>query len=558
MEKMSKMSLCEDILSQIRQPLWENWYIKEKIGSGAYSAVYKVTAQRMNRTDVSALKIEPIVPDDDTAADEEKRKAFLEKQKALAENESTIMYSLRNCPNIVTYEDEDLRELVIDGKQVGYYFLIRMEYLNCLSDLLKKRKYELTEENILKLACDIGNAIKTAHDQGIIHRDLKPGNFFIDKNGVYKLGDFNISKQTEDSRDIAGTRSYFAPEVYFARQSGTAYTCQADIYSFGICLYQLMNDLYLPFEEGSNAKNAVMRRMTGEQLPAPKRASEELTRIILKACEFKKEERYASIGDMLSDLKALRKKDKQPAPQPKVYDPAEYAVPEPAEFLKSKEFNPIPLIAFAAAAVIIGATVMFCLKFLNEKSDDSGSSISSQYVPITEISLNTDTIDIDVWEDVTIKSVDCPDVIKIDDIKSMFGYEYDTPTLRADNSDLVVKVNEDSTEKLCIEAPSDIIIKARRSGDEYVITIDAAKVADQEKDYVLTVRNGDSSIIHKLKVRVRRIGPFRKEVKRVSRDPSIIEFTDDDSFIVHSTGTVTVDWIYGDKVLYTKTVTIEE
>ena len=79
---MSKMSLCEDILSQIRQPLWENWYIKEKIGSGAYSAVYKVTAQRMNRTDVSALKIEPIVPDDETAADEEKRKAFLEKQKA--------------------------------------------------------------------------------------------------------------------------------------------------------------------------------------------------------------------------------------------------------------------------------------------------------------------------------------------------------------------------------------------------------------------------------------------------------------------------------------------
>ena len=75
---------------------------------------------------------------------------------------------------------------------------------------------------------------------------------------------------------------------------------------------------------------------------------------------------------------------------------------------------------------------------------------------------------------------------------------------------------------------------------------------------MLTVRNGDSSIIHKLKVRVRRIGPFRKEVKRVSRDPSIIEFTDDDSFIVHSTGTVTVDWIYGDKVLYTKTVTIEE
>ncbi len=556
---MSKKSLCENILTQIRQPLWENWYIQEKIGSGAYSAVYKVTAQRMNRTDVSALKIEPIVPDEDTAADEEKRIAFLEKHKALAENESTIMYSLRNCPNIVTYEDEDLRELIIDGKQVGYYFLIRMEYLSCLSDLLKKRKYQLTEENILNLACDIGKAIKTAHDQGIIHRDLKPGNFFIDKNGVYKLGDFNISKQTEDSRDIAGTKSYFAPEVYFARQSGNAYTAQADIYSFGICLYQLMNDLYLPFEEGSDAAKAVERRMTGEQLPAPKRASEKLSAIILKACAFNKEDRYASIDDMLADLKALKKKDTQPAEEMKVYDPEEYAVPEQAAFPKPKEFNPIPIIAIVAVLLIAGATALLCVKFLGDDSSDNSSAVTERDVPISEISLNMDTVDIDVWEDVTITKVDCPDVIKLEDITSMFGFEYEPPTLRADNSDLVVTVNEDATEKLCVETPtSDLIIKAKRTGKEYVITVDAAKLADKEKDYPITIRNNDGSVSKKVNVRVRRTGPFREEIRRVSSDPSIIEFNDDSTFIVHSTGTVTVDWVYNSEVLYSKTVTIEE
>ena len=556
---MSKKSLCENILTQIRQPLWENWYIQEKIGSGAYSAVYKVTAQRMNRTDVSALKIEPIVPDEDTAADEEKRIAFLEKHKALAENESTIMYSLRNCPNIVTYEDEDLRELIIDGKQVGYYFLIRMEYLNCLSDLLKKRKYQLTEENILNLACDIGKAIKTAHDQGIIHRDLKPGNFFIDKNGVYKLGDFNISKQTEDSRDIAGTKSYFAPEVYFARQSGNAYTAQADIYSFGICLYQLMNDLYLPFEEGSDAAKAVERRMTGEQLPAPKRASEKLSAIILKACAFNKEDRYASIDDMLADLKALKNKDTQPAEEMKVYNPEEYAVPEQAAFPKPKEFNPIPIIAIVAVLLIAGATALLCVKFLGDDSSDNSSAVTERDVPISEISLNMDTVDIDVWEDVTITKVDCPDVIKLEDITSMFGFEYEPPTLRADNSDLVVTVNEDATEKLCVETPtSDLIIKAKRTGKEYVITVDAAKLADKEKDYPITIRNNDGSVSKKVNVRVRRTGPFREEIRRVSSDPSIIEFNDDNTFIVHSTGTVTVDWVYNSEVLYSKTVTIEE
>ena len=210
---MKNSELIETILKQIKQPLWENWFIKEKIGTGAYSAVYKVTAQRMSRTDVSALKIEPIVPDPSLKLDEAGKKKYIEEHRALAVNESTIMYSLRSCPNIVSYEDEDIRQLMINGKLEGYYFLIRMEYLDCLSDLLKKRQYTLNEKNILRLACDIGRGIKAAHDLGIIHRDLKPGNFFIDSKGVYKLGDFNISKQTDSSKDIAGTKGYLAPEV---------------------------------------------------------------------------------------------------------------------------------------------------------------------------------------------------------------------------------------------------------------------------------------------------------------------------------------------------------
>ena len=60
---MADNELIEAILRQIKQPLWDGWYIQEKLGTGTYSAVYKAIAQNHNRLDVAAVKIEPILPD---------------------------------------------------------------------------------------------------------------------------------------------------------------------------------------------------------------------------------------------------------------------------------------------------------------------------------------------------------------------------------------------------------------------------------------------------------------------------------------------------------------
>ena len=45
--------ILEQLLS--KQPLWSNWMIGEKIGSGAYSSVYKITAERSGRVKVTRL-----------------------------------------------------------------------------------------------------------------------------------------------------------------------------------------------------------------------------------------------------------------------------------------------------------------------------------------------------------------------------------------------------------------------------------------------------------------------------------------------------------------------
>ena len=305
---MNTNDIIEEILKQIKQPLWENWYIKEKIGSGAFSAVYKVEAKRSSRrTSIAALKIEPITSDGKHFIDEERKRHYIEQKKEYSETEAEIMYNLRKSPYIVAYEEEDIKELYINGVFEGYYYLIRMEYLNSVTDKMSNGTFDYSEANVVKLALNIGNGIKTAHDIGVIHRDIKLDNFFVDDFGLYKLGDFNISKKTDATRTFAGTHGYLAPEIFMAKANvDVNYTSQADIYSFGICLYQFMNDLLFPFEDDNiDMETAIDRRMNGEKLPPPKYASPEFARIILKACEFSVETRYRTMDEMLRDLTVL-------------------------------------------------------------------------------------------------------------------------------------------------------------------------------------------------------------------------------------------------------------
>lgn len=575
------------ILGQIKQPLWENWYIQEHIGSGSYSAVYKIAARRMNRTDISALKIEPIVPDETTLLDEDLRRRSIEYKRSLVDNESTIMYELRNSRYIVAYQDEDIRELYIDGKLEGYYFLIRMEYLECVRDLIKDKKLKLTENNIRRLAHDIGHGIKDAHDRGIIHRDLKPGNLFYSTDGVFKLGDFNISKQTVRSTTFAGTAGYLAPEVYFSKsKKGDYYTAQADIYSFGICLYRFMNDYYMPFEKEMLAEAAVDKRMKGVPLPKPSNASDEFARIILKACAYDRSERYQTIDEMLSDLDALNRKKTAPAavpdqpvpvqvqqipprvmpmpsmqPQP-VIQPVMQPQPMMQPVYPMNNPYPAPPVRKSSSGILVWLVVLLSIavlavsaiagyKLYNEHNDGSSGQ---KTVPISSVELDSNRAVIEIYDDIEITDVVCPDEVRMSDIGKLFGYSYNSVT-HAETT-VTVTVNSDATEKLYCDAPPDISIYSERDGDEYTITIDASELKGKDKICRLSFYGEETGESAELELEVKNTGPFGKDVVRESSDPSIIEFHEDKTFTVYKTGEVTVSWIYNGEVKYSKKINI--
>lgn len=88
------------------------------------------------------------------------------------------------------------------------------DLMKCITD--KKKKGEnILEVEIWKLMSNLIKGVEYLHQRSILHRDIKPENIFI-CNGVYKLGDLNVSKLKDDKKmqTQIGTPFYASPEVW--------------------------------------------------------------------------------------------------------------------------------------------------------------------------------------------------------------------------------------------------------------------------------------------------------------------------------------------------------
>jgi len=249
-----------------------------------------------------------------------------------------------NHPNICTIHDVDEHE----GKP-----FIAIELLE--GETLKQRiagagrvpaqgglqGVSLQVDTLLDVAIQIADGLDAAQSKGITHRDIKPANIFLTARGQAKILDFGLAKlsPTHSPRPLGGegaprigagegvsphdtptapvdpeqltspgvamgTVAYMSPE----QARGEKLDARTDLFSFGTVLYEMATGQ----QAFGGSSFAVMFAALLKERPKPVlelnfSLPPELEGIIEKALAKDRQARYQSAGEMLADLKKLKR-----------------------------------------------------------------------------------------------------------------------------------------------------------------------------------------------------------------------------------------------------------
>ncbi|CAK6973276.1 proto-oncogene serine/threonine-protein kinase mos [Scomber scombrus] len=104
----------------------------------------------------------------------------------------------------------------------------------------------LEADRWLRYSSDIVHGMQFLHSQSIVHLDIKPANVLVSSDDVCKIVDFGCSLKLDRGCEVTpvspylshvgGTYTHRAPEML----KGEGVSAKADIFSFGITLWQLI------------------------------------------------------------------------------------------------------------------------------------------------------------------------------------------------------------------------------------------------------------------------------------------------------------------------------
>ena len=225
------------------------------LGQGASSYVYEIYDMQSEDKRYAAKILGLSIKN----TDEDLIKAIVKAQYLLGEQSENITrvigiqcikLQLDNgrLEDVIFSSDERYDE--VEGAPVQ---IVLMERLDSLLSIDKFGKVNLlrkelnSEAEVIRLANNIGSSLKIVHDNEFLHRDIKLDNIFWDEDtGRYKLGDFGVARYIGNggAETVIFTDGYGAPEI--ERRLVSSYNVTADIYSFGITMFLLLNNLKFP------------------------------------------------------------------------------------------------------------------------------------------------------------------------------------------------------------------------------------------------------------------------------------------------------------------------
>jgi len=269
--------------SREAKPLIVNKYeLIREMGRGGMGIVYEAVNKQLDKK-VAIKKMR-----EEVSLNPREKKKFLREAKISAK----LHHS--NIVDIYDIIEED-----------GVVYLV-FEYVNgkTLEEILNERQ-KLNVKESIDVILQVCKALQFAHNERIVHRDLKPSNIMITSDNSFKVMDFGIAREAKNTvsrvsggKDTSGTLAYMAPE----QELGT-YDAKADIFSLGVCLYEMLTG-ELPFK-GPNfylQKEKMTYRKIREINPE---IPQEIESIIDKCLQADKEKRYTSTQGLMEEWKDI-------------------------------------------------------------------------------------------------------------------------------------------------------------------------------------------------------------------------------------------------------------
>jgi serine/threonine-protein kinase len=264
------------------------YQLLEKLGQGSMGIVFKGRQLSMNRL-VAIKVLKPKL-----AANPKDLERFLQEAHLAAKLSHN---------NIIQ---------AIDAGSAGKIHYFVMEYVEGtpISQQIDAGKV-FSEAEALEIILQIAHAIDHANRRHLIHRDIKPANIVITKEGVAKLADLGLARQTsgdalaqEEKGTVRGTPFYIAPEQI---RGFDDIDVRADIYSLGATLYHMVTGRP-PFR--GKTINAIFDGHLREELTPPDHLNTTLSAGLGEVVEFMmakdRRQRYPSPEELITDLESLK------------------------------------------------------------------------------------------------------------------------------------------------------------------------------------------------------------------------------------------------------------
>lgn len=309
------------------------YQILDRIGVGGMGLVYR--GRHLTFNELCAIKI----VNDNIAGNANFLRRF--------QTEAIVTRKLRH-PNAVRVDDFDYTE---DGRP---FIVMELVEGKNVSEIIHKEG-ALAVPRAMRIARQVALAIGVAHKFGIVHRDLKPGNIILatDEQGqeVAKVLDFGIAKLREAAGEdrpemtmtgmVVGTPLYMSPEQFMGKKEGGEIDGRTDIYALGVVLYQMIT-AQVPFE-AETPYALMLQHLQGtvrppHELKPELHIPEALSRVILKAMEKSREQRFQTAEDFIEALDqvanatsatAANVRVGSPSPEPVQTSPTSAAAAEP-------------------------------------------------------------------------------------------------------------------------------------------------------------------------------------------------------------------------------------